>query len=293
MKPAEIITEKIIEKLREGVVPWRNGYRKGIARNIISHKAYRGVNFLLLNYMTSYSSDYWMTYKQAKERGGHIKAGEKATPVIFYKNLEEPGIEYAEEDEEEEKKTTRPSKPNRAGFVLRYYSVFNLDQTEGIERPADDCAALNFSPIERAEEIVKEYPAPAPKIEHFGGHVTPGYNKRQDSIIMPPRERFESIDHYYAVLFHEMTHSTGHETRLNRPLEHLSTSTLESYSKEELIAELGACFLCNESGIEKEQELDNQAAYIDHWIKKLTDDPRLIISASAQAQKAIDYILNK
>ena len=273
-----MITEKIIEQLEKGVVPWRmpwNGYIKGFPMNFTSKKEYRGVNIFLLK-LAMRSTPYWVTFKQAKQLKGSIKKGEKGYPVIFWKFLETT-------DKETGEKKNIP--------LLRYYTVFNLDQCEGIELPEiDQPETREFSPIEQAEKIISDMPN-RPTINHNEARAY--YRPSADLVNMPKKELFLSDAEYYSTMFHELSHSTGHTSRLNRENEaknHMFGSA--DYSKEELIAEMGAAFLCAESNIENET-IENSAAYIAGWLCKLKNDTKLLIQAAGKAQKAADHILDR
>jgi antirestriction protein ArdC len=176
--------------------------------------------------------------------------------------------------------------------MLRYYSVFNVAQCDGVTAPAIEGADGVHSPIETAEQIVAAMPR-RPEIRH--GLDRAFYSPASDSVGMPSPERFESPENYYNVLFHELTHSTGHESRLNRKGvsgvggERAAFGS-QSYSKEELVAEMGAAFLCGRAGI-VERIIDNSAAYVAAWLERLKDDAQLVVMAAAQAQKAADFIL--
>jgi antirestriction protein ArdC len=228
----------------------------------------------------SYQSPFWLTYKQAQELGGNVKRGEKACPVVFWKWLDV-----------EENGTTE-----RIPF-LRYYSVFNVTQCDGI--PGDKIPSLNGTkrqhcPIAEAERIVSVMPK-RPEIKT--GLDRAFYSPSGDFVGMPSPEQFRTGEDFYSVLFHELTHSTGHETRLNRKGitgtdGEWSSFGSTPYAKEELVAEMGAAFLCGQVGI-VERTLDNSAAYVSSWLQRLKDDRRLVVHAAAQAQKAADFILGK
>lgn len=279
----EIITERFTKALDEGTIPWRKPWN---TCNILNQslfnmgKAYRGIN-QLLTWTMAYESPYWGTYKQYSEVGANVKAGERALPIVFFKFLES--------------KTKVDSKGRPVKIpLMRYFSVFNVSQVENLKI---DQAKLfptrtnEFNPIERAEEIVKHNPKACP-IEY--GHQRACFFPSHDKIQMPSKESFKSPEEYYATLFHELIHSTGHESRLDRK----STNKDEfneydhRYSFEELVAEIGSAFLCAEIGI-SQAVLENQAAYIQNWSKVLKKDAGMVIKAAQQAQKAVDFILNK
>ena len=279
--PYQVITDRVITLLGQGIIPWQKPWSTGDAmpRNLVSQKPYRGVNVFLLHAM-SYGSPFWLTFNQAKEMGGNVKRGEKACPVVFWKWL----------DAEEE------GKAQRVPF-LRYYNVFNVAQCEGI--PPDKIPSLNgsqrkHSPIAEAERIVASMPkCPAIKT----GLDRAYYSPAGDFVGMPAPEQFRSGEDFYSVLFHELTHSTGAKCRLNRKgitgtEGEWSAFGSTPYAKEELVAEMGAAFLCGQVGI-VERTLDNSAAYLASWLQRLKDDRRLVVQAAAQAQKAADFILGR
>lgn len=280
----QVITDRIIGLLENGVVPWQKPWQGGeqMPRNLISGHEYRGVNVFLLHAM-SYTSPYWLTFNQAREMGGHVKRGERASPVVFWKRLP------VEASGEPDGKKIIP--------FLRYYSVFNVEQCEDI--PADKIPVQNGSkrehcPIQAAESIVTAMPK-KPEIKHGGGRAC--YSPGLDCVTMPLPETFRSGQDYYSVLFHELTHSTGHESRLNRKGVagadgEWSAFGSTPYAREELVAEMGAAFLSGHAGI-VERTLDNSAAYLQSWLARLKEDTRLIVQAAAAAQKAADFILGK
>ena len=280
----QVITDRIIGLLEKGVVPWQKPWQGGeqMPRNLVSGHEYRGVNVFLLHAMM-YQSPFWLTFNQAREMGGHVKKGERASPVVFWKRLQ-----VAAPGEPDGKKTIP---------FLRYYSVFNVVQCEDI--PADKIPALSDSkrehcPIQAAESIVAAMPQ-KPEIKHGGGRAC--YSPSLDSVTMPLPETFRSGQDYYSVLFHELTHSTGHASRLNRKGIDSSGGEWSAfgstpYAREELVAEMGAAFLSGHAGI-VERTLDNSAAYIQSWLARLKDDCKLVVQAAAQAQKAADFILGK
>jgi len=243
--------------------------------NLISKKPYRGINIFMLG-CQSYSSPYWMTYKQATDLKGHIRRGEKSTPIIYWKFLD----------------IKDPESNDTTGKIpmLRYYSVFNIDQTEGITPPQEPEETHNiFDPIEQAENIVANMPQ-KPDIRYGGNRAY--YSVSLDYVQLPHQHTFNSPEEYYSTAFHELSHATGHINRLGRKsILEPSYFGSHEYSKEELIAEMGAAFLCGHCGIEN-ITIENSAAYIFGWLKALRNDRTLLVHAAAQAQKASDYILN-
>jgi len=269
----EQITDRIIAMLEKGTVPWRKPWnvQTGLPRNLVTKKAYRGINTFLLHAM-SYESTYWLTFRQAQELGGTVKKGEKACPVIFWRQLEV-------EDKESHEIEKIP--------MLRFYFVFNVAQCQGLKNiPATVATPATVSTT--AEEIVALMPK-RPEIKH--GLAKAFYSPSADIVAMPDRARFDTEAGYFATLFHELTHASGHKSRLNRQtLTESAGFGSNPYCREELIAEMGAAFLCGQAGI-AENILENSAAYVQNWLEQLQNDKKLIVQAAAQAQKAADFIL--
>jgi antirestriction protein ArdC len=274
----QIVTEKIIEKLESGVVPWRKPWRTESPCNVVSQREYSGLNRILLA-SDGYSSKFWLTLNQANKLGGRIKKGEHSSIVTFWKrNL------YTKKNQETGDDETRQ------GFLLRYFRVFNLTQTEGIaENLGLGESAQPVSNIAVCDGIVKGMPNRPAII----GSDHAWYSPIADQVGMPARENFLGSEEYYSTLFHELIHSTGHRSRLHREqFDNPVRFGSDSYSKEELVAELGASMLCGVSGIAP-RTLDNSASYLKSWISRLRGDSRLIITAASAAQKASDFILGK
>ena len=281
--PYQLITDRIIELLESGTVPWQKPWHDaGPPKNLNSGKAYRGVNPFVLNCeaaVRGYSTNYWLTFKQCQARGGKVRKGEKGTPVVFWKIWEKEVEESSDQNDDEEKIAKIP--------VLKFFYVFNAEQCDGIDVPQPDFKPLDFNPITECERTINEMPNP-PTIRH--GETRAYYSPPRDLINLPEPEAFISTEEYYSTLFHEVIHSTGHESRLNRP--GITDSTQfgsEVYGREELVAEMGAAFLCGQTGIAPAIE-DNSAAYIQGWLSKLRTDHKAVVIAASQAQKAVDYV---
>jgi antirestriction protein ArdC len=270
-----IVTNRIIEHLEKGVVPWQKPWTDaGLPRNLITGKHYRGINVWLLNTL-NYPQNCFLTFKQVSDLGGYVKKGEKSHEVVFWKWLEKENKETGEKEKVP---------------LLRYYRVFNIDQCSDI--PKDKRPPIierTNNPIETCEKIVSEMPK-RPEIRYNEHRAY--YNKLEDYVNLPKMETFKNSESYYGTLFHELVHSTGHNERLSRK-ELLENRGMRSdkYAMEELTAEMGASYLKSYAGIPIEQ-LENNAAYIQGWLERLKNDKRFIVHASAQAQKATDYILN-
>jgi antirestriction protein ArdC len=284
-----IITERIIEKLEAGTIPWHKPWRSiGAPRNLVSKKFYRGVNIWLLT-AQSYTSPYWATMRQINEVGGQVGKGEKATPVVFWK-IYVDGVEVKAGEPEPE--LQEPEGQGRRRFVLRYYSIFNTEQCTFPTTVTDKLALpeqRQLDPIEACETILAGMPNPS-EIVHAGDKAF--YSPPTDRITMPPRGLFDNAEEYWSTLWHEEGHAVAHPTRLNREsIKEAAPFGSATYSVEEIIAEMTAAYLCGITGIEN-RTIDNSAAYLAAWLRNLRGDRKLIINAAAQAQRACDYILN-
>ena len=289
MNTYEIVTEKIINLLEQGVIPWRRPWTTtGLPRNLVTKRPYRGVNFFLLS-ATEYISPYWLTMRQANELGGQVRKGEHSQIVVFWK------VDQCRESTEAEPEAEEPTMDDksRRRFVLRYYRVFNADQCElpqAVLAKLPRVETYQHDPVEAAERIMTGMPN-APTIEYAGSKAF--YSPITDRITLPCRELFTTAAEFYATAFHEMSHSTGHSKRLERTsIVDAAPFGAPTYSFEELVAECSAAYLCAEAGISP-AVLENQAAYIQGWLAKLRGDKRMVAIAAAQGQKAAEYILNK
>ena len=266
------VTETLIARLDAGVVPWHQPWTSAAPVNYASHKPYRGINVAILA-SAGYASPYWLTYKQAQERGGQVRGGEHGEHVILWKPIL---VKDSESDDPDAKKRV---------WLLRSYVVFNAEQVDGIDFPEPPPIG---DPIAEADAIIAGYPSP-PTIVHEGGHGA-CYIPAIDRVLLPPVKTFEHIDAYYSTAFHELTHSTGHASRLSRDtITNSDGFGKELYAKEELVAEFGAEFLCGHAGIDR--QFDASASYIANWKTKLSENPTWAVSAASAAQKAADYIL--
>ena len=285
----DIVTERILRELEKGTAPWRKPWTSAAPMNMASKKAYRGVNVWLLGISSGFKSPFWGTFNQAKAAGGSVRKGEKSSIVVFYR-------QYEREARAGDGGTIREMPDGRLvkeSWVLRYYNVINVEQMDlpekvlaGIQPPAKSAA-----PLEDAEKILAGMPNP-PALRF--GCDRAAYHPALDTVYMPNRERFPRPEDYFDTLFHEEIHATGHASRLDRPgiTDGAAAFGSEIYSKEELVAELGAAFLCSTAGIDQ-RTLENSAAYLRGWISALQGDSRLIVSAASAAQKAADYVLGK
>ena len=273
-----MITEKILLKLEQGIIPWRKTWTSQFPRNFVNDIPYRGINILLLG-MQDFESHYFLSFKQCKDLGGTVKKDEHATMVVFWKPL----IRITENELDEVNADL--------SFMLRYYYVFNISQCNLSDEVLKKRNLISSNPkILEAEQVIEKYPRP-PAIVHNNFIPNPRYLPRIDRVEIQSINNFNTSDDYYASLYHELAHSTGSKERLNRKgiVDKIEFGT-ENYTKEELIAEISASFLCSYTGIEK--TFSNQISYIQNWLTALSNDKRMIIIAASQAQKATEYILN-
>lgn len=279
----QTVTDRILNQLAAGVIPWRKTWTTGLPKSLTTGREYRGLNILMLG-TTDHTSRYWVTYRQAQSLGGHVRQGEKASFVVYWKWRTPEELQRARE---------KTGKADLAPCFPFTSAVFNLDQVEGLDRPEDDVPNRNHGRLDIAERLFDVMPD-KPEIVHA---VTkePAYNPRLDRITLPHLSQFENADEYYGTLFHELIHSSGHPKRLNRfPVTPETPSDrFEDYSFEELVAEFGAAFLCAFAGISNPASEALQASYIAGWSQALRRDNRLIVRAASAAQRATDYIRGK
>ena len=279
----QTVTDRIVGLLESGVAPWRSpvvGSEVGRPVSLTTGRPYRGVNVFLLAMSAAgngHRSRYWLTYRQAQERGGQVRRGERSTLAVFWKLWET-----------EDRKTGEATKVP----VLRYFNLFNADQCDGVEVPGGPTPAeRSHEPIAACEAIAGGF-AGGPAVES-GGDV-PAYVPARDAVVMPEAGRFVSGESYYAALFHELAHATGSPSRLSRwaDVETFPRWGSDGYRREELVAEVAAAFLCGEAGIGP-ATIEDSAAYLSGWVKALRGDKRLIVTVAAAAQKAADHILGR
>ena len=268
---AELVTNEIIKRLEAGTIPWFKPW-SGVDRAVsyVSRKPYSGINRLLLE------PGEYLTYNQVQERGGYVKRGAKSYIVVFYK----PITVIEGEDEEPEVKR-----------VLRYYRVFNVNDTSLEPHTLEEVEHDNTA-VESAEEVIDNYI----NREHIrvindrlSGRAL--YSPDDDLIVVPTLNQHKSAEHYYSTIFHEMGHSTAHKSRLDRLSNKSYYRKSESYSREELIAELTSSMLCAYTHVDIAEVIDNSAAYINSWLQALKNDKNMILISSAKAEKAYNYIL--
>jgi len=289
--------DQIIAALEAGIVPWQKDWHNvegDMPTSLSTYKQYGGTNVLVL-WLTAlskgYTSKYWGTYRQIQERGGQVRKGEKGVTI----NRTITGA-FQVKDDSGNVVTNEDGDPETKGYrTLRQFTVFNIEQCDWAEDarlPQVAEAAADVDPIEAAEALVADYLASGPSLG-WGGNSA-HYAPRQDHVQMPARNQFKTPAGLYSTLYHELVHSTGHESREAR--EGIKKGTFGAfgdavYSFEELVAEIGSAFLCAHAGIPQEAHLDNSAAYIAHWLKALKEDKGLIFEAANLASQAVDRIV--
>lgn len=276
---AQIITDRIIAELEKGATPWVKPWKRlkgqpgrGMPYNPVSGTLYRGVNHFWLG-MQPFAVPYYLTFKQAQQLGGSVKAGQKGTPVVYWNVHRKEGKNDAGE-----------TVTSAYAFIKHYY-VFNIEQCEDIVLPAmPETPAATFDADSSVMAIVDRLGL-AGGLMHAGDSAY--YRPSTDGIVMPPMAAFNSSAAYHATLLHESVHATGHKSRLDRDFSKSKRFGDEHYAAEELVAELGAAMLCAHCGIDGDLR---HAGYIESWLKALRNDKRYILTASAQAQKALDLL---
>ncbi len=276
----QTVTDRILTQLEAGVIPWRKTWATGLPKSLTTRREYRGLNILVLG-TTDYASRYWVTYRQAAILGGHVRKGEKATFVVYWKWRTPDELKRMGE---------KTGKANLAPCYPFVSAVFNLDQVEGLARPDDDVPNRSNGSFDIAEQMLEVMPD-KPEIVHQVA-AQPAYSPRRDRITLPHLSQFESANAYWETLYHELIHSTGAKRRLNR-FDAVEGDRFERYSFEELVAEFGAAFLCGFTGVSNATGEALQASYIANWSQALRQDNRLIIRAASAAQRAADYVRGK
>lgn len=290
MTTEAIITERILAELEKGVAPWHRPWF-GTLDGPISHatgKPYSLLNQILLGDVPS----EFVTFKQAKAEGGAPKKGSKGKLVTFWKRIQVSGVATDEDaDGEAEAATGR----GRVIPFLRYYTVFDIADCDGIAPKFPDREAVAHEPSAEGEAVVDGYFSQdgAPQLDRDHKSNRAFYSPALDSVTVPRIDQFPELAEFYSTLFHEMIHSTGHASRLDRFTGKDAHFGSEDYSREELVAEIGAAALLHRIGLETPTTFRNSAAYVDSWSKALRADSKLFTTACARAEKAVRWILGE
>ena len=276
-KICQMVTDKLIAEMEKGIIPWNKPWHG--AAGAISHAT--GKPYSLINQFGMRPGEY-VTFNQCKAEGGKVKKGAHGYPVVFWKQFK---VKEANADGEIEEKLIP---------MLRYYTVFHIDDCEGIEKKFPEAGDIpHADPDKEAERIISEYEYREQLVINRADVSDKAfYSPSRDFITVPCIEQYTHTAEYYSTLFHEMTHSTGHASRLNRFTGKAANAAFGSteYSKEELIAEIGAASLNNYCGIDTNKSIKNSAAYLQSWIIALKNDPTMIVAAAGKAEKAFEYI---
>lgn len=285
------VTNKIIGMVEQGVAPWRRTWSTyGLARNYATGHIYTGINLILMN-NTLHPIPYFMSFNQVKEKGGRIRKGAKAEMVIYFNVYYKDGRDQTLTKEQARARSDTGEEIQVLKFI-KYYNVFNIADIEGIDFDIKQIDLKQNEKIAMCECIIDQMPK-RPEIRIIDSDRA-FYSLTYDFIVMPSIRQFESAEAYYATFFHELTHATGHGSRLARDeVMNPQLYGTKPYGREELVAEMGASFLCSSAQIDFDAITENNAAYLAGWIKILKEDNRIIFKAAAGAQKAADYILNR
>lgn len=288
----EQITQQIITALETGSVPpwrrpWRLGPNAGFPANVVSRKAYRGINPLLLELAATrhnLTSKWWASFNQWKGLGGkvmprpsHVPPGQWGAQIVFWSPIKKTVTNDIGQEEEDR------------FFIMKTYTVFSVDQVEGDHLdhlragPGEIDTAGVVTDYEPAEEAIA---ATGADIRYGGGKAF--YSPAGDFIQCPPRATFTEPDEFYETILHELCHWAEHPDRLNWSRKEAENT----YAMGELVAEIGACYLARELGVPASENLTNHVAYLGHWLKAMKSDPKFIFQASAQASRAADFILS-
>jgi len=272
----EIVTRKLFQLLKEGKIPWVKPWnsREGRPRSGMTGRMYRGINALICSAMVSgYSDPNWYTLKQLTKLGLRLKEGQKSTPVVYWNWTDK-----------------RQSDGSIEKFPFTtFYKCFNRQQIEGAEKvwpPTEETKPNENWELEANLLIQKYQESGGPKIDY--GRDRAYYQPSTDIIGVPSRADFTSVAEFWSTIFHEVTHSTGAKKRLNREEGMKGLFGNHDYSKEELVAEMGACFFLADLGVEK--HIENSAAYIRGWLEKLEGEEKILMQAAQQAEKSCDYV---
>ena len=275
------ITNTIIEALKNGdLPPWRRPWADdknapGLHTSLSTGSPYRGINQLLLQVAAmkgGFKSKWWATFNQIKLNGTSVNRGEKGSHVVLFKKIERKRTDEAGDDVKD------------GFFVMREFCVFNVEQTTGLDKFRVGFSKPQYDDAERYENADAVIDATG-AVVHYGGNEA--FNRRdEDFIQLPYRHQFESPEAFYETAFHELVHFSEHPSRLNW------NRAEEGYAMGELIAEIGSCQMMAELGLPTTTNLSNHAAYLQHWLKGMADDPKFIFKAASQASKAVDFLLS-
>lgn len=274
----EQITNQLIVAIKAGTIPWRRPWSSdsnapGLHTSMSTGSPYRGINQLILMASTArqnFNSKWWGTFNQIKQNGASVSRGQKGTQIVLFKKIERERTDETGDDVKDR------------FFVMKTFTVFNADQTTGLERFKVGFTKPQNNATERYENADAVIEGTGADIRYGGNEAF--YNPPGDFIQLPHRHQFETPELAYETTFHELTHWTEHPSRLNWD------RASEGYAMGELIAEIGSCLMMGELGLPITTDL--HAAYLTHWLEKMENDPKFIFKAAAQSSKAVDYLLS-
>ena len=276
------VTDRMIEEMKKGIVPWRKPWSDGVEMSIshVTGRPYSLLNQLLLGWKPG----EWLTFRQCAEEGGHVKKGEKSHIIVFWSFVDKKDGKVTVTADGD---TIREQVP-----ILRWYNVFHIDQCEGITpRFAKAANETPLHPDARADAMISDY-VKRSGVTFIVRHSDRAfYRPADDLVVVPELSQYDDAAEFYSTALHELTHSTGHPSRLNRIDSTVFAS--EAYSAEELVAELGSSFLMSHAGLETPASFANSAAYLRGWLKALRDDKRLLVKAAGKAERAVQLILGE
>lgn len=276
----QIITDRIIEEMSKGIIPWQKPWH-GAVDGAVSYETGRPYSFL--NQCLLGRPGEWLTFNQIKKLGGKIKKGAKSGIVTFVKTYVKKGKGEVIEGEDAK---------DEMGFVLRYYNVFHIDDCEGIptkikkEREQSDLKS-----IELADKVANEYVEREDTLKlEIKLSNRAYYSPATDTVVVPQLDQYDAVEEFYSTMFHELVHSTGVSKRCDRGLNKVSSKHSDEYSREELVAEMGSAMILNQLGIDNEKAFKNSVAYLQSWLSALKNDNRMIVWAASKTEKAVKYI---
>lgn len=276
-----MVTDRVIEQMQQGIIPWHRPWTGAAdgAMNYVTRRPYSLLNQLLLG-----RDGEWLTWKQIQDCGGKLKKGAKAGMVVYYGK-------FVAKKEKADGTVEEKEIP-----VLKYYNVFHLSDCTGIESKIENDVHTTTRPIDAAEDIINGYltSEDAPRFHNDQPSNRAYYAPSTDTVVVPMISQYDIAEEYYSTTFHELTHSTMKESRCNRRAENERAAFgSENYSREELVAELGAAMLCTVSGLDNEKAFKNSVAYLQGWLKALKNDNKMMVWAASRAEKAARYIMGE
>lgn len=279
-----MVTDRIVEQMSKGIIPWKRPWHGAVgvedmAISYVTRRAYSPINQMLLG-----ESGEYLTFKQIQQLGGKVKKGAKSRFVVFFDM-----VKYTKTNEETQEEELR-SYP-----LLKYYNVFHLSDTDGIQSKIVEGEKVELESDADADKIIADYVARTGLTFHNDKPSSRAYySPSSDTVVVPMMNQYDKVGEYYSTTFHELTHSTMKKDRCDREADNkMAAFGSADYSREELVAEIGSAYLCSFTGIETERTFKNSVAYLQSWISALKNDNKMIVWAASRAEKAANFILNK